>query len=152
MKRIFFLFLIAAFLLTACEDSNGPAKPQNGSDPEASDYSGLFDIEYTTVTSGCSWVPPYPDDLNITITDDRIVFGSLATGTWIEADKRGHGTSSQTCITIYGGCIGCYTISFDITYANTDSLSGNYIVDFTYNDACGSPDCTTEYEITGVRQ
>ena len=151
MKRLLLPLLIAAFIFAACDESSGPSKPQNGSDPEPSDYSGLFDIDYTTVTSGCSWVPPYPDQVNITITDDQIVFGSLAAGTWVEADTLGYGSSGQTCITIYGGCIGCYTVSFDIKYANTDSFSGTYTVDFTYNDECQADDCTTEYSITGVR-
>jgi hypothetical protein len=151
MKRLLIVVAATVLLAASCNDDD-PAAPNPNPEPEASPYSGTFNVTFDLQQSDCQFPPPLDQLRNITVSEDDFDWGGMK-GTWDEDEKRGYGTSAETCIPIPqpAGCVGCYVVQFDVTFANPDSFYGEVIVPYDYNDVCNATDCSSTYDVTGTR-
>lgn len=148
MKK--FLIVLAAVLLAASCNEDDPAAPETNK--QVSPYSGTFNVDFQLEQTTCNFPPPLDQLNNITVDEEDFKWGG-ATGTWDEDEKTGYGTTAQTCVPIHPvtGCMGCFEIQYDVTFANPDSFYGDVTVPYDYSDECQTDDCSSTYDVTGVR-
>jgi hypothetical protein len=133
---------------TSCDENGDPEGPTTYS----SDYSGTFDVDFQLDQNSCDSPPPLMGFETITMSGDDFDWGSIS-GTWDEEEQRGTGASDEQCIPVQppAGCLACYTIEFDITFANPDSFYGEVNVPVSFTSECQASNCLSAYDVTGVR-
>ena len=147
MKRLIIVVAVTALLAASCNEDD-PAAPT----PKPHPYSGTFDVDVTVASSDCRVVPPLDVLETVTVDKNSIDWGGIE-GTWDEEEKRAHGVSAERCVPLHpvSGCMGCYVIRFDLTFASPDSFYGDVTVPYDYSDECTATDCTSTFDVTGVR-
>lgn len=153
MKKLLALGLILLIALPACFDDD-PSKPdkKNDDDPYVSPYSGSFTIADTLVANSCAVPAPPSAVTNVTIEDTTILFGTFG-GTWDSLTLTGSGTSPEVTVPVNPpDCYAYYTVTFSITYTDTDHFYGTYSVAYRKDPECPNPDpCSYSYRIGGSR-
>jgi hypothetical protein len=149
MRKLIIVIASTVLLVASCNEDD-PAAPTPT--PKPSPYSGTFSVDLTLTQSDCRFPPPLDKLEQITVNEDDFDWAGMK-GTWDEDEQRGYGTSAQTCIPIPqpAGCVGCYVVQYDVTYANPDSFYGELIVPYTYSTECQASDCSSTFDVTGVR-
>jgi len=149
MKKLLIVAALTVMLAASCNEDD-PAAPTPK--PEPSPYSGTFNVDFTLKQSDCQFPPPLDQLRTITVNEDEFDWAGMK-GTWDEDEKRGYGTSAQTCIPIPPptGCVGCWVVEYDVTFATQDSFYGVVNVPYTYSAECQATDCSSSYDVTGVR-
>jgi hypothetical protein len=150
MRKLILVAALAVLWAASCndEDPTAPTKPKS----TPSVYTGTFDVDFQLTQSDCSFPPLLTGLEVITVDEDDFTWGGMK-GTWDEEEQRGYGTSAQTCVPIQppAGCVGCFVIQFDVTFASPDSFYGAVIVPYDYNEECTATDCSSSFDVTGVR-
>jgi hypothetical protein len=148
MKKLLIIVIAALLAAASCDENGDPEGPTQ----LPSEYNGTFDVDFQLDHSNCAFPPPLDGFEDITVRDDSFEWGSVS-GTWDEDEKRGFGTGAETCIPITPpvGCIGCYVVEFDITFASPDSFYGQINVPYDYTLECQASSCVSIYDVTGVR-
>jgi len=149
MKKLIIVVAVTALLAASCNEDD-PAAPDPK--PKPSPYSGTFDVDFTLKQTDCNFPPPLDALETITVNEDNFDWGGMV-GTWDPDEDRGYGTSAQRCVPIPPptGCVGCWVIEFDVTFASPDSFYGEITVPYEYSDECQATDCESVYDVTGVR-
>lgn len=149
MRKLIIIIALAVGLAASCNDDD-PAAPT--SQPKPSIYNGTFDVDFQLKESDCQHPPPLDQLRSITVDGDDFEWGGMD-GTWDEEAKRGYGTSAEYCIPIPSpaGCVGCWVVEFDVTFATPDSFYGGVTVPYEYTPECQASDCSSSYDVTGVR-
>jgi hypothetical protein len=149
MKRLLIVIAATTLLAAACNDDD-PAAPTDNPTPHP--YSGTFDVDFALRASDCNSPPPLDVLESVTINGDDFDWDGVE-GTWDEENKTAQGTSAETCIPIPPptGCVGCYVMEYNLTFASPDSFYGELTVPYTYSVECNATDCSSIYDVTGVR-
>ena len=153
MKKTLAFLIILALSLPACfgDDGTKPSK-KDDDEPDTSPYSGSFLIADTLDVNTCLVPTPPSTVTNITVEDATILFGTVA-GVWDSLTLTGSGTSPEVTVPVDPPtCNAYYTISFSITYTDTDHFHGTYDVSYRKDAGCPNPDpCSYRYRIGGSR-
>jgi hypothetical protein len=147
MKKLIIVVVLTALLGASCNEDD-PAAPT----PKPHPYNGSFSVDFTLRSSDCRVPPPLDVLESVTINGDDFKWDDVE-GYWDEEGKRAHGRSAERCIPLHPvtGCTGCYVMEFDLTFASPDSFYGELTVPYDYSDVCDIPDCTSLFDVTGVR-
>jgi len=148
MKKLIIVVALTALLAASCNEDD-PAAPTT---PKAHPYTGTFSVDFVLTQSDCRFPPPLDALESITVNEDDFNWGGID-GTWDEDEKRGYGTSARRCVLIPppDGCKGCWVIEFEFTFASPDSFYGEITVPYDYSDECDATDCSSVFDVTGVR-
>ncbi|HER44528.1 MAG TPA: hypothetical protein ENO08_08730 [Candidatus Eisenbacteria bacterium] len=152
MKRMLILAFVIPLVLYACFDSDDPAEP-DGNNGDVSPYSGIFACSCAFVESDCSYPAPGPPSTLDVLIDGDVITIEGEVGVWAENTLTGIATSAETCVPVGPplDCVRCFYYTFWIEYASPDSFSGTYTVVYPYSADCGTDECSTVYDIEGVR-
>ena len=153
MKRICVLLLICLLALPACfDDDTTKPKNDNGDGPETSPYSGAFLIADTLDSNTCAMPAPLGIDENVVVVGDSINFAGFP-GVWDSLTATGSGTTPETTIPVDPpDCYAYQTVTFSITFTDTDHFYGTYGASFRKDPECPNPDpCSYTYRIGGTR-
>jgi hypothetical protein len=152
MKKLTALVLMLIITLPACFDDD-PSKPsKKDDDTDVSPYSGAFIIADTLVANSCAFPAPPQTVTNVAIEDTTILFGTFG-GKWDSLALTGSGTSPEVTVPVNPPeCYAHYTVTFSITYTDTDHFYGTYSVAYRKDPGCPNPDpCSYSYRIGGTR-
>jgi hypothetical protein len=150
MRKLTFVVALTVLWAASCNDDEPAAPTKPKSTPSV--YTGTFDVDVQLTQSDCHVPPPLTGLEQITVDEDDFTWGGMK-GTWDEEEQRGYGTSAETCIPIQppDPCVVCFVIEFDITFASPDSFYGEVTVPYDYQDECTATDCSSTFDVTGVR-